>query len=127
MVALTAGRVLLAEDDADLRRLLALMLRRAGYEVVEAGDGREALTAARRARPDVAVLDGRLPGLAGVEVARALAADPVTAGTPVLLASGALPPADPSGIPGVVAYLEKPFSRPALVARVAGALAAARG
>jgi CheY-like chemotaxis protein len=128
--ALTAGRVLLAEDDADLRRLLALTLRRAGHEVLEAADGREALALARGARPDVAVLDGRLPGLSGPAVAAALAADPATAGVAVVLASGAPPPAasagGPPALPGVGAYLEKLFSRAALLARVAQALAAAR-
>jgi CheY-like chemotaxis protein len=128
--ALTAGRVLLAEDDADLRRLLALTLRRAGHEVLEAADGREALVLARGARPHVAVLDGRLPGLSGPAVARALAADPATAGIAVVMASGAPPPTGggggPPARPGVMAYLEKPFSRAALLARVAQALAAAR-
>ena len=113
-------RVLLAEDDADLRRLLAYVLRRAGYAVLEAADGPGALALARAARPDVAVLDGRLPGLGGPDVARALAADPATAGVRVILATGA----PPSGaLPaGVVAWLEKPFSRPALLAQVARAL-----
>jgi CheY-like chemotaxis protein len=122
--------VLLAEDDADLRRLLALTLRRAGHAVLEAADGREALALARGARPDVAVLDGRLPGLSGPAVAAALAADPVTAGVAVVLASAAPPPTGgdggPPALPGVVAYLEKPFSGAALLARVAQALAAAR-
>jgi CheY-like chemotaxis protein len=121
------ARVLLAEDDADLRRVLALALRRAGYEVLEAGDGAAALALARAARPDVAVLDGRLPGGSGPAVARALAADPATAGVPVVLATGAPPPAGgPAAVPGVVAYLEKPFARAALLARVAEALARPR-
>ena len=113
-------RVLLAEDDADLRRMLAYVLRRAGYAVLEAADGPGALALARAAQPTVAVLDGRLPGLGGLEVARALAADPDTAGVRVILATGAPPSGDSPA--GVVAWLEKPFSRPALLAQVARAL-----
>ena len=97
-----AARILLAEDDADLRRMLAYVLRRAGYAVLEAADGPGALALARAARPAVAVLDGRLPGLGGLEVARALAADPDTAGVRVILATGAPPSGDsPAGRGGL--------------------------
>ena len=68
----------------------------------------------------MAVLDGRLPGLGGLAVARALEADPITAGVRVILATGTPPSGDP--LAGVVAWLEKPFSRPALLAQVARAL-----
>jgi CheY-like chemotaxis protein len=119
------ARILLAQDDDALRRVLAFALRRAGYAVLEAADGPGALALARAARPDVAVLDGRLPGLGGPEVARTLAADPATAGVRVILATGD-PPSPPSGDPpaGEVARLEKPFSRPALLAQVARVLPA---
>ena len=125
-----AARILLAEDDADLRRMLAFVLCRAGYAVLEVADGPGALALARAARPAVAVLDGRLPGLGGLEVARALEADPATAGVRVILATGAPPAGDPpAGDPpaGVVAWLEKPFSRPALLAQVARALPVGEG
>ena len=66
-----------------------------------------------------------MPGLGGPDVARALAADPATAGVRVILATGAPPCGAPPA--GVVAWLEKPFSRPALLAQVARALPVERG
>ncbi|MGD8859125.1 MAG: response regulator [Myxococcales bacterium] len=65
-------RVLLVEDNADLRQLLAFKLRRAGHEVSEAATGPEGATAAERERPDTIVLDVGLPGMDGYDLARML-------------------------------------------------------
>jgi PAS domain S-box-containing protein len=65
-------RVLLVEDNADLRQLLAFKLRRAGHEVREASTGPEGATAAERELPDTIVLDVGLPGMDGYELARQL-------------------------------------------------------
>lgn len=67
--------VLVAEDDADFRRFLVTLLEEAGYAVVEAATGREAVDVARAARPRVALLDIQLPDLNGYEVCRALRDD----------------------------------------------------
>jgi DNA-binding response OmpR family regulator len=66
------GRVLLAEDDECFRSLVAEALRAAGYEVIEAASGSEALACADRGSPDLALLDVVLPGLSGYEVCRRL-------------------------------------------------------
>lgn len=81
-------RVLLADDDPDLRRLLSLTLRRAGYEVVEAADGVELLdrieaTIAKRDYFGVIVADVNMPGLTGLDVLAALRCTSWT--TPVIL------------------------------------------
>jgi DNA-binding NarL/FixJ family response regulator len=67
--------VLVAEDDADFRHFLVTLLEEAGYAVVEAATGREAVDVARAARPRVALLDIQLPDLNGYEVCRALRDD----------------------------------------------------
>jgi CheY-like chemotaxis protein len=82
-----AGRVLLAEDDRFLRRAAEATLKRAGYTVLTAADGEEALAKARAERPDLVLLDLIMPRLQGFEVLRLLKADPATAGIPVIVLS----------------------------------------
>lgn len=79
------GTVLVADDDADIRNLIAGLLRQAGYTVSEAADGVEALEQVERARPNLALLDVRMPRLDGVEVLTLLRADPETANMPVVM------------------------------------------
>ncbi len=71
-----AFSVLLVEDDPDMRRLLALTLESDGIQVSVADDGERALEVARRERPSLVLLDMQLPGMHGLEVCRALRADP---------------------------------------------------
>jgi CheY-like chemotaxis protein len=72
----TATTILVADDQADLRRILRILLTRGtGWEVLEAVDGDEAVEVAAANRIDAAVLDHRMPGRSGVEVARVLRAD----------------------------------------------------
>ena len=80
-------RVLVVDDDREIRGLVAGTLRRDGYTVVEAGDGQEALDVAVRLLPDLVLLDMTLPGMDGVEVARQLKATPVLATIPVVALS----------------------------------------
>ncbi|MGZ6082400.1 MAG: response regulator [Polyangiales bacterium] len=65
-------RVLLADDDDDLREIVGAVLAESGFEVVYARNGREALDCARSAKVDVMVIDQRMPGLLGTEVAAEL-------------------------------------------------------
>jgi CheY-like chemotaxis protein len=66
------ARILIAEDDADLRLLLRLVLHRAGHQVTEARDGVEALEALTRASFDVVLVDNVMPRMTGVEVLEAV-------------------------------------------------------
>ena len=116
-----APRVLVADDEDDIRALVGLAVRRAGCTVAtEVADGTQALIAARTDPPDLAVLDVSMPGATGLEVCTALRADPATAGVPVLLLSAGATPDDVArGLAaGADAYLVKPFSVAGLVARV---------
>jgi AmiR/NasT family two-component response regulator len=70
---MVSGRVLIAEDETIIRLDLAAMLGRAGFDVVaEAHDGVEAVELARTCEPDLAVLDVRMPGMDGIDAARAM-------------------------------------------------------
>lgn len=83
-----SGRVLLVEDDKFLRRACEASLRQRGFDVATATDGEEGLRIAREeARPDVILLDLLMPKLPGIEVLRALKADPATAAIPVVILS----------------------------------------
>ena len=116
-----APRVLVADDEDDIRALVGLAVRRAGCTVAtEVADGTQALIAARTEPPDLAVLDVSMPGPTGLEVCTALRADPATAAVPVLLLSAGATPEDVArGLAvGADAYLAKPFSVAGLVARV---------
>jgi CheY-like chemotaxis protein len=82
-------RVLLVEDDVAARRGYAEFLTSCGYNVLDAGTGDEALTAAFTTPPDVIVLDLGLPDIDGWEVARQLKAAPQTAAIPIIALTGA--------------------------------------
>ncbi len=77
-------KVLLVDDDDDLRMLGQLSLRRRGWEVVVAADGPEALEAARRELPDAILLDVQMPGWDGPETLAALRQEPACAAIPVV-------------------------------------------
>ena len=104
-------QVLLVDDDPMLRRALAMVLGRAGYDLLQAGDGAEALALAEGRRIDLVVSDLSMPRMGGLELAQALRARCPT--LPVLLISGTLP-AGPLPFP----CLSKPITRPILLARV---------
>jgi len=119
------ARIVVADDEADIRRLTVFTLRRRGYEVLEAVAGDEALDLIRQELPDLAVLDVMMPGLSGLEVADAVRRDPATAAIPVILlsAKGQASEIQNGLASGASFYLVKPFSPRELGERVAVALA----
>lgn len=118
-----APRVLLVEDDPDLRELMQAGLEQAGLAVTAAADGEQALAWARRHRPAVVVLDLRLPGMAGEEVAGRLRALPGAA-PPVLVVTAVADPRERTERAGGLLYLRKPFRLDELVTAVRAVLAA---
>jgi two-component system, OmpR family, phosphate regulon response regulator PhoB len=116
--------ILLAEDDPDIRHLVTAKLSRSGFEVIETGDGAEALAAVRRHHPDLVLLDLRMPRLDGIEVLRALRADPATARLPILILTARAHPLDVERgeEAGATDYILKPFSPRELVRRIEDAL-----
>ena len=69
-------RILVVEDQEDNRRIIRVLLRHAGFDVIEVGDGEKALTAAAEHRPDVILMDVQLPLLDGYEATRRIKAEP---------------------------------------------------
>jgi two-component system, OmpR family, phosphate regulon response regulator PhoB len=116
--------VLLAEDDRDTRDLVAITLSRAGFSVLAARHGVEALELADQYRIDVALLDVRMPQLDGIEVCRRLRTRPELAQLPIILISAMCGDADAArGLSaGASEYLVKPFSPREMVAQVSEAL-----
>jgi len=113
-------KLLIVDDDPGIRGLVRMTLGRGDYEILEAADGEEALTLARRHRPDLVLLDVDMPGRSGVEVCRALRDDPDTAGFPVVMLTARAGPLDRKrGLKaGADDYLTKPFSPLALLRKV---------
>jgi DNA-binding response OmpR family regulator len=116
--------VLVADDDEDIRDLVAFRLDRAGYEVLRAGDGQQALDLAREHHPDLAVLDVMMPKLTGYDVTRELRANQETSRIPVILLTARVQEADVArGFEaGADDYVKKPFSPQELKARVQAVL-----
>ncbi len=114
------ARILVADDNADMREYVARLLRQRGWQVDVVSDGQAALAAARREAPDLILSDVMMPGLDGFELLRALRADPAMRQLPVILLSArAGEDARVEGIEaGATDYLVKPFSARELVARV---------
>ena len=79
-----AARILVADDDADNRRIVVKVLTGEGHETLEAADGRTAIALARREHPDLIILDLAMPGVDGWEAARRLKGDPETADIPII-------------------------------------------
>ncbi|HEU4769506.1 MAG TPA: response regulator, partial [Pyrinomonadaceae bacterium] len=80
--------VLLAEDDAALRRYIEVLLQRAGYEVISAADGLEAMKSLLTVNVDVIVTDAVMPNLSGYELCRFVRNSPQLAHLPIILLSG---------------------------------------
>jgi signal transduction histidine kinase/PleD family two-component response regulator len=122
------GRVLLADDNADMRSYVRRLLRDQGYAVEAVADGAAALAAARRHPPDLVLSDVMMPGMDGFGLLHALRDDPRLGNIPVLLLSARA--GEEARIEGIDAgaddYLTKPFSARELLARVGANLQTAR-
>ena len=113
-------RILVVDDEEDIRELVSYALRRESYEVLTAPDGETALARAKERRPDLIILDLMLPGIDGIEVCRRLREDQATKGIPVIMLTAKVEESDVVIGLGVGAddYVTKPFSPRILLARV---------
>jgi CheY-like chemotaxis protein len=112
------ARVLVADDDAVIRELIAVYLRVAGFEVAMACDGQDALDQARRSRPDVIVLDASMPRADGWQVAARLRARPATASIRAVLLTHGGADGEAGGRAGVDACIAMPFDPDDLIGAV---------
>jgi CheY-like chemotaxis protein len=109
-------KVLLVEDNAEIRRLYAIGLNQRGFEVKLAANGAEAVDRLATERPDYILLDWMMPLMGGAEVLQHLTADDSAVGSAIIVISGQ--PAPPALPAGVQSWLNKPLSVDELVSEI---------
>jgi len=119
-----SSRVLIVEDEPDIRELVVHHLKREGYQVSVAASGEEALRQVQASPPDLVLLDLMMPAMNGLEVCRRLRQDPVTASLPIVMLTAKGDEVDRVlGLElGADDYVVKPFSPKELLARVRAVL-----
>ena len=119
-----AQRVLIVEDEPDIRDLLVFHLEREGYHVTKSKSGAEAVRLAHASPPDLVLLDLMLPEMDGLEVCRRLRRDPVTQAIPIVMLTARGDEVDRVlGLEmGADDYVVKPFSPRELIARIRAVL-----
>jgi CheY-like chemotaxis protein len=107
-----SGAILVAEDHPESRKTLAKVLRRMGYRVLEADNGRDALSLLQAERPLAVLMDVNMPVMDGVDATLAIRADPRLADLPVFALTGDVTVENQQriGEAGVNGYLEKPVT-----------------
>ena len=118
------ARILVVDDDPDVRRLVEMKLHLDGIETVSAGDGAEALEILGDQTVDLVVLDLMMPVMDGYEVCRRMQADPALSSIPVIMLTARAQANDiEAGFDiGATDYIVKPFSPRELLSRVRGVL-----
>ena len=113
-------KILVADDESHILHVVSLKLRNAGYEVLTAADGLEALELAQAQRPDLIITDYQMPQLSGLELCRRLKQESATAAIPAIMltARGYALEAQDMQDSGILRMLSKPFSPRHLLATV---------
>jgi CheY-like chemotaxis protein len=109
-------KILIVDDEADIRDIVRLYLTEEGFRVIEATNGQEAILKAQAERPDLIVLDIMMPGINGFEVAKHLKDDPNTKDIPIVILS--VLAQDSQYRQGILDYISKPFRQEDLIAMV---------
>ncbi|GAB4493121.1 MAG: hypothetical protein OHK0031_16180 [Anaerolineales bacterium] len=119
------AKIVIAEDEPDIRELIAFTLRFAGHEVVAGANGEEGYELVKREKPDLAMFDVRMPKMTGYEACKKIKSEPEIAATPVvfLSAKGQESEIQQGMEVGAEEYLLKPFAPDQLAARVKEILA----
>lgn len=119
------ARIVIADDDADIRELVVFKLRHDGHEVIPVGDGAAAVEACSSQDPDLVILDVMMPGMSGLDAARAIRADGALASLPIIMLTARAQESDiEQGFEaGADDYVVKPFSPRELASRVGAVLA----
>jgi len=117
---MTTNTILLVEDEPEIREMLCFALGRAGYHVTEAETGEQALQQLDGPLPHLVIIDWMLPGISGIELARTLRRDELTADLPLIMLTARGEESDKlkSFDSGIDDYITKPFSPRELIARV---------
>ena len=118
---MSAGRILVVDDEPQIRRIMRVSLTAAGYEVDDAKTGEEALSKVREFRPDLVILDINMPGMGGLATCRVIRADSGVA--IIMLTVHNTEAAKVEALDaGADDFVTKPFSTPELLARIRAAL-----
>ncbi len=114
------AKILIAEDERDIRELIAFTLEFGGFQVIAATNGQEAIELARQHRPDLIILDVRMPKMTGYEACRILKSQEETRAIPVVFLSAKGQEAEiRQGMEaGADAYILKPFAPDELIQQV---------
>jgi two-component system, OmpR family, KDP operon response regulator KdpE len=118
---MSSGRILIVDDDPQIRRVLRTTLIAQGYTLTDARNGEEALERVRDERPDLVILDMNMPGIGGIEACRL-----IRSGSEVAIVMLTVRDAESDKVEALDAgaddYITKPFSSPELLARIRAAL-----
>jgi CheY-like chemotaxis protein len=122
------AKILVVDDAPPNVKLLRLILKDAGYRVLEASNGPDALNILHREKPDVMILDVRMPGMTGYEVCQEIRRDPEFSTLPVIMVTAlSLPEERIMGIKaGATDFISKPFNKKELMARIQSSLVLAK-
>ena len=114
------NKILVADDDPDIRLLVAARLRETGYDVLEAAEGVDALAKIRREKPDLIILDYYMPGVLGDEICRAVKGDAELRHIPIILISASMAALSAEAIRDIPCdgQMSKPFDIAVLLDRV---------
>lgn len=114
------AKILIAEDEPDIRKLISFTLTFSGHVVISTTNGEEAIQAVKEEKPDLIILDVRMPRMSGYEVCKQIKADSTTQGIPVIFVSAKGQEAEvKSGLEaGAEEYILKPFAPDELSNRV---------
>ena len=126
---MTEKTILVADDESHILHVVSLKLRNAGFKVLTARDGQEALEVAQQQHPDLLITDYHMPQLSGLELCQRLKADPTTSAIPAIMLTARgyhLEPQDTERS-GILRMLSKPFSPRHLLATVEEVLSGATG
>jgi len=115
------AKILIAEDERDIRDLITFTLRYAGHEVISTANGEEALAAARESVPELILMDVRMPKMTGYEACRSMKADDALKNIPIVFLSAKGQESEiQTGLDvGATDYIIKPFAPDQLIKRVA--------
>ncbi|MFC1492950.1 response regulator transcription factor [candidate division KSB1 bacterium] len=114
------NKILVVEDEIQIRKVITMYLKKAGFSVIETDNGKEALSLARKEKPDLIILDIMLPGLSGYEVCKTLKTEKDTSSIIIIIlsAKGQESEKTEGYEVGADYYETKPFSPKQLVSRI---------
>ena len=117
---MASNRVLLVEDETDIREMLTFSLERSGFNVVPVETAEEAMRILDGPLPNVVIIDWMLPGMSGIDLASKLRRDPITSDLPLVMLTARGEESDKlkSFDAGIDDYITKPFSPRELIARI---------